>query len=83
VVVAEAGVVAAVAGAVDVVFEATEATLAVLSTSVVRSITPAFGDTSAAAALLLPSDPPPQAASGRVTRAHRRRLRAAKAICVM
>jgi hypothetical protein len=88
----EAGVVAAVLGAVEVVFEATEATLAVLSAPDERSITPTLGDTSAvavsvsaevAAALLLPSDPPPQAASGRVTRAHRKRLRAARVNCVM
>jgi len=76
--------------AVEVVFEATEAVLGVLSTPDERSITPILGDTSAgavsadvAAALLLPSDPPPQAASGRLTRAHRKRLRAATVNCVM
>ena len=78
------GVVAAVLGAVEVVFEATEAALAVSSMLAERSIIPAFGATSCATApLLLPSDPPPHAASGRVTRAHRKRLRAAKVICVM
>ena len=92
----EAGAVVAgaveVVVAVEVVFEATEATLAVLSALDERSIMPTFGDTSAvavsvsvevAAALLLPSDPPPQAASGRLTRAHRKRLRAARVNCVM
>jgi hypothetical protein len=85
----EAGAVVAVV-AVEVVFEATEAVLGVLPTLDERSITPTLGDTSAvpvsadvAAALLLPSDPPPQAASGRLTRAHRKRLRAARLICVM
>jgi hypothetical protein len=81
------GVAAAVIGAGEVVFEATEATLAEPSVCE-RSIKPTFCCTravdvssavfAAAAALLLPSDPPPQAASGRVTRAHRRTLRAAR-----
>jgi hypothetical protein len=90
----EAGVVVVVVAvvAVELVFEATEAVLGVLPTPDERSITPTLGDTSAvavsvsaeaAAALLLPSDPPPQAASGRLTRAHRKRLRAPRAICVM
>jgi hypothetical protein len=85
------GAVAAVIGAGEVVLEATEATLAEASVCE-RSIVPTFcctcavevsSDVVAAAAVLLPSDPPPQAASGIVTRAHKRRLRAARASCVM
>jgi hypothetical protein len=82
----EAGVVAAVPGAVDVVLDATAALLKVfwaLSTASERSIMPTFGETSAGAAsaasalatVLLEPDPPPQAARLSVASVHRRTLR--------